>query len=91
MFFASSNIRNKHLIKLPVVAYRDTHIVPFQPQSVPFIARSAIYVGGDFWRAVHLFVCVSVTDFSHFLQGYLHWGQAYAYWCFDQNVKKVLL
>ena len=53
-----------------------------------FIARSAIYVGGVFWRDVHLFVvCLFVvTDFSHFLQGYLHWGQAYAYWCFDQKV-----
>ena len=35
-------------------------------------------------------VCLSVTDFSHFLQGYLHWGQAYAYWCFDQKVQKLL-
>jgi len=57
------------------------------------IARSAIYVGGDFFRDVHLFVCVFVclfvTDFGHFSQGYLHWGQAYAYCCFDQRVNNL--
>ena len=36
------------------------------------------------------YVCLCVTDFSHFLQGYLHWGQAYAYWCFDQKVNNLL-
>ena len=51
-----------------------------------YLREALFMLAAKFWA---MSVCLSVvTEFGHFPQGYLHWGQAYAYWCFDQKIQK---